>query len=325
MVGRQAQLQELREQLAQAQRGLGRIVFVAGDAGVGKTRLVREFVGHVEMRSGCEVFEGHCYDERPAAPYSPFIDVLRSFVRAKGAEVVVQAAGPWSSDLAKLLPELKPAAPQPISADDLRLQKHRLFEAIYAVLRPQDNHPCHIVVLEDLHWSDQTSQELLRYLARMIARDRLLIVATYRTDELHRRHPLTHLLSQLTRERLYHEVRLLPLSQAELGDMLRLTLDRPLSGMFVNALYHRTEGNPFFAEEVLSALIERAQLDPLLEAAQSGKLIDRLEIPASIRDSILSRISDLDETTTEGLDYAAVIGRRFDFELLLRLTSLSEV
>ena len=179
-------------------------------------------------------------------------------------------------------------------------------------------------MLEDLHWADQTSLELLRYLVRAGQGDSLLVLGTYRTDELHRRHPLTHFLAQLTRERAYQEVRIAPLSGPELAQMLEATLERTVPGPFVAALEERTGGNPFFVEEILRSLLDQARLDAVIQASLRGGATAPLAIPLSLKDSIQSRTADLDATTVEVLQYAAVIGRRFDFELLLRLTGLGE-
>jgi ATP/maltotriose-dependent transcriptional regulator MalT len=324
MIGRHEQLRELESYLQAARDGAGQVLFLGGEAGVGKTRLLREFAAVARSRGGTTILEGRCYDEDPAMPYGPFVDAIRVAVRESGPEAVAQACDPWADDLARLLPELEAVSPATPASDDPQIQKRRLFEAIYSVIRPHDPQTCRVVVLEDFHWSDQTSQELILYLARTIARDRLLLIVSYRTDELHRRHPLTHLIAQLTRDRLYQEIRLAPLVPDELASMLEITLDRQLPGPFVDMLYDRTGGNPFFAEELLKSLIEHAQLDALIGAAQQGRAIDHLAIPISIKDSILERAADLDPTTAEVLTYAAVIGRRFDFDLLLRLTGLGE-
>jgi len=322
MIGRQAQLRELEEYLEQTRGGAGRLVFLVGDAGVGKTRLLREFAGRVQA-DGVTLLEGHCYDERPAPPYGPFVDVLRAFVRQRGPDSVAQVAGAWASSLAPLLPELELPSSAPHPTGDPQSEKRRLFEAIARVFRAIAQRGL-VLVLEDLHWSDQSSQELLAYLARAVEHDPVLILASYRGDELHRRHPLTHLVAQLTRERRYQEVRLAPLAREDLARMLEATLEQTLPGALVDALYDRTEGNPFFAEEILKALIENAQLEALIEAARHGHHSARLDIPLSLKESILAHAADLDPITTEVLNYAAVIGRRFDFELLLKLTGMAE-
>jgi predicted ATPase len=324
MIGRRAQLRQLDQHLDLARAGAGRVVFVAGDAGIGKTRLLREFAGSVRSAAGAAVLEGHCYDEQPAPPYGPFADALRPLIRARGPEAVARMVGAWAADLSLILPEMEPLASETRLVGDPQSQKRRLFEVIYRALQPHGAERCHLIILEDMHWSDQTSQELLAYLARAVERDPILILATYRGDELHRRHPLTRLVAQLTHERRYHEVRLPPLSRDELAGMLEATLERPLPGAFVDALYARTEGSPFFVEEILKALIERNRLDVLIESSRQGHSLAQLDLPIALKDAILSRAADLDPSTAEVLNYAAVIGRRFDFDLLLKLTGLAE-
>jgi len=323
MIGRQAQLRELNEHLDLARSGAGRVVFVVGEAGVGKTRLLREFARRTRAGASATLLEGQCYDEQPAPPYRPFVDVLQALLHQQGSEAVVQQLGAWAANLAPLLPELAPAVPATRAPTDPQMEKRRLFEAIYRLLRPSAPHSL-VLILEDLHWSDQSSQGLLAHLARAIERDPVLVLASYRVDELHRRHRLTHLIAQLTRERRYHEVRLAPLGREELANLLETTLEQPLPDAFVDALYARTEGNPFFVEELLKALIASGRLDALIAAARQRRGGVPFEISLALKDSILSRTTDLDPATAEVLRYAAVIGRRFDFDLLLQLTGLTE-
>lgn len=324
MVGRHAELQALDEHLQQARTGSGRVVLIAGEAGVGKTRLARAFTERAREQVGTETLLGHCYDEDPAVPYGPFIDALRSFLRSVGAQEMIAAAGPWAGNLARLLPELAPRVPPGATATDPLSQKRQLFAAIHAALQPRGAHPCHIVVLEDLHWADRTSQELVRYLARAIDRDRMLILGTYRTEEVQRGHSLTHLIAELTRERLFHEVPLSPLARDDTARMMAAILTRPPPDAVVHLLYEHTGGNPFFVEETLKALIARDGFDTLFGSARPGASIAHIAIPPSLKEAILSRTADLDATTGAVLAYAAVIGRRFDFDLLLTLTGLEE-
>jgi DNA-binding NarL/FixJ family response regulator len=324
MIGRYEQLTALAAHLQQARGGAGLLVLVAGEAGTGKTRLVRAFLEQVPTQAGVEVLQGYCYEQEPAISYGPFLDLLSAVLRIHSSEALLAAAGPLGGELVTLLPELAPLAPPPTAAGDPQSQKRRLFDALYRVLRPQSSAHCRILVLEDLHWADQTSLELLLYLLRAGQHDPLLILCTYRSDELHRRHPLTHFLAQLTRERAYHEVRIAPLSQPDLAQMLEATLERAVPGAFVAILADRTGGNPFFVEEILRSLLDQGRLDAVLQATQRGGGSVPLAIPLSIKDSIQRRTADLDTATLGVLHYAAVIGRRFDFALLLRLTGLEE-
>src|SRR5262249_2737821 len=164
LIGRQAQLRELDEHLDRVRGGAGRLVFLVGDAGVGKTRLLREFAGRVET-TGVTLLEGHCYDEQPTPPYGLFVDTLQTLVRQRGPDAVAQAVGDWAAYLAPLLPELEPPSSMPHPTGDPQSEKRRLFEAFARIFRAIAPGAL-ALILEDLHWSDQSSQELLAYLAR---------------------------------------------------------------------------------------------------------------------------------------------------------------
>ncbi|HYF64670.1 MAG TPA: AAA family ATPase, partial [Herpetosiphonaceae bacterium] len=318
LIGRQPQLQALAEHLAAARQGAGRLVLIAGDAGGGKTRLLREFLA----QAATPVLEGYCYDEEPAVPYGPWLQILGRLVRAAGAAAVREQAGPWLADLARLLPELAGPETAAILDPDPQMQKRRLFEAIYRLIQPAPGEDARVIAIEDIHWADPTSQELLRYLARAIEHDPILVVCTYRSDELHRRHPLNTLIGYLTRERLYREVRLAPLSRAETATMLEALLARPLRDDLIDRLYERTEGNPFFLEEIVKALHDQDQLDRLLSSFSAD--LSSLDMPMTVKASILGRTRNLDELTVDVLRDAAVVGRRFTFDTLLGVTGASE-
>lgn len=302
MIGREPQLAELHNLLAQARAGQGQVIFIAGEAGVGKTRLLREFVRSLANDEGLSVFTGYCYDEHPAPPYGPFAEILRREVPST----------PAIAELRRLLASLAPAG---ADAGDPQAERRRLFHAIHQALRPTGTRT-HVLLLEDLHWSDEASRDLLLYLARVTASDRMLIVGSYRSDEMHRLHPLAGLIARFARDRRSVELRLQPLSRAELAEMLAATLGEAPAPELLAALYERTEGNPFFAEEVLEGLLAEGR------APDAGKLT--LTIPISIKDSVLRRAAELDESTALALRAAAVIGRSFDFELLLRLSGMRE-
>lgn len=306
MVGRQQQLDALHGYLAQARAGQGQVVLIAGEAGVGKTRLLREFARAAAASGQVEVLTGHCYDERPAPPYGPFGELLR------------RLGAPAELALGDLL-RLEPSAAGGHSGDP-HAERRLLFHAIYQALRPAPG-AARVLILEDLHWADQASQDLLLYLARATEADPVLVVGSYRSDEMHRLHPMAGLIARLSRDRRHHELRLPPLSRDELAEMLAATLGAEPPPALIAALYERTEGNPFFAEEVLGALLADGGLPP----AQAGRApVAAPALPISIRESILRRVADLDEPTRATISAAAVIGRRFDFELLLRLTGAEE-
>ncbi|HEV2145920.1 MAG TPA: AAA family ATPase [Longimicrobiaceae bacterium] len=328
MVGRDAQLRELQEHYRIACQGQGRVVFLAGEPGVGKTRLVREFVCSVANGEEVGVLEGRCYDQQPTIAFGPFIGAVRSLIRDRGPGKVVEAAGAWAANLAKLLPELGQeldgAAPRGRIPTDPANEKRHVFEAVHRVLQPSPGQPVRVLILEDLHWSDETSKDFIEYLAHALVTDRVLVLATYRTAEPDPPPSLVCLLARLRRERRHHQLRIRPLSRDETAAMLRGILGQPIPGRFADALYEHAEGNPFFVEEVVHALAESQRLGALLQSARQGRPLGALGVPASVLESILARVARLDQSTAEVLRYAAVAGRRFDFDLLLRVTGLDE-
>jgi DNA-binding NarL/FixJ family response regulator len=303
LIGREAPLAELGELLALARNGQGQLAFLTGEAGVGKSRLVEEFVRAAPP--DVLVLTGHCYDEEPAPPYGPFAELLQG------------VAAPALPDAA---PEYATAHAGETPADRLAARRN-LFQRVHTLLRPGAERT-HMLILEDLQWADEASYELLHYLARAAAADRICIIATYRSDAIHPLHPLAGLIARLTRDRQYHEIRLAPLDRGELAMMLTAILGEPAAPDLVQALYERTEGNPFFVEEVLGALLDQGGLNTA--AAQSGRMLHDVELPLSIKDTILRRVAELTPATAAVMRDAAVIGRRFDFDLLARLSGLNE-
>lgn len=308
LIGREQPLAELNDLLALTRSGQGQIVFLAGEAGVGKSRLVEEFVRTVPP--DVQVFSGHCFDEEPAPPYGPFGELLH------GA-----APGHFGGgDLRQFLPDQAAAHAGDMPADRLAARR-RLFQLIHTALRPPED-ATHLLVLEDVQWADEASYELVHYLARAVASERICILVTYRSDAIHRLHPLAGLIARLTRDRRYHEIRLFPLDRVELAQMLVAILDEPPAPALVQALYERTEGNPFFVEEVLGALRDQGGLQSIGD--QAAHLLDGVELPLSIKDTILRRVAELPAPTAAVLRDAAVIGRRFDFDVLAQLSGLDE-
>lgn len=304
VVGRGRELASLETFLAEALAGTGRTVLLAGEAGLGKSALLRLFSDAVRA-GGTTLLTGECTEIEARRPFGPFIDALSS-------------AG------IPLPPELGQGGPgaQPV-AETERYRVHAAFAerlAAAAAQRPL------VLTVEDLHWGDEATYELVPYLARKLRDRPVLLLATYRSDELHRTHPFNHVLAELARGRLAEEVRLRTLSTAELADMVRLTLglSRPPTREFVDALYARTEGNPFFVEEILRALVERGDLEYREGAWRRTKEVADLTIPVSVRDAVQQRLLAMPASARRVLQVAAVIGQRFEFELAREVAQVSE-
>lgn len=325
LIGREKELQELGERLSQAEKGRGGLVLIAGVAGVGKSRLLAEFLSGVREAGRAEVLEGHCHDSDAVVPFGPVVEALRTWLGLRSPQALLAAAGPWKVELCRLLPELGGApADKPLPEADAKTLARRQFEMVRHVLQPGATEATRLFVLEDLHWSDLTSLELLAYLSRTTGEDRIMLLGTYRDDEIHPRHPLTHWLAELEREGTATTWTLGHLARDELRDMVRLILGEEIPLSSADRLYDRTGGNPFFLEEILKSLRDAHKVDALLAPGEQDLLLRRVRMPLSVKDSVLTRTADLDEATVRVLTYAAVIGQEFDFELLQALTEQTE-
>jgi predicted ATPase len=232
LVGREVDLASLDQLLAQAAKGAGHIALIAGEAGIGKSRLVTEIIQRSE-KHGTQILKGNCFETDRALPYAPFTDLLSELFAAQPSRNVPPELVPLVS-----VTESPTSAP---SADP-ELAKRRLFRALAEFLTPPLDSPL-LIVLEDLHWCDATSLEFLLFLARRIGGHSILLLLTYRNDEASA--PLTHFLAELDRTRQVTELRLDRLTLKETDSMLRAIFDlnRPIRSDFIKAVYSLTEGS----------------------------------------------------------------------------------
>ncbi|SDC46117.1 regulatory protein, luxR family [Geodermatophilus telluris] len=294
LVGRDGELATLVAAVDRAAAGRGAAVLVAGDAGVGKSRLLDELAARAAGR-GLRVLTGHCVDLGDVGlPYLPFVDLLRPVAAdlGKGAAGLfaarARAAGePDVPDLGS-----PPALRPPV--DDGRLQ---LFEATAAALSGLAAEQPLLVVLEDLHWADRSSRDLLRYLLARLADEPVAVVASYRSDDLHRRHPLRPLLAELVRLPGVERLDLGPLPDAAVEELVR-GLAGGVPDRTVEDVVARAEGNAFYAEE-------------LLAAGLAGETL-----PLALTDVLLARVEQLGPAAQQVLRVAAVAGRRVRHELV---------
>jgi DNA-binding CsgD family transcriptional regulator len=325
LVGRAAYFETIQGLLARARAGHGGVLLLAGEAGIGKSRLVREMSAHATAH-GMQVFQGNCFEPDRTLPYGLLLDALRSVLSEYPAETLAQELGTHAPALAQLVPALDAVLPQSPARfrRDAEQEKRHLFEALaQCFLRLATQRPL-LLVAEDVHWSDDSSLEFLLYLARRIETQPLVLALTYRSDEVHP--ALGHFLASLDRERLATELALDPLTLEDEGAMLRAIfgLHRSVRTDFLDALYALTEGNPFFLEEVLHALLSSGGIDA------TGEAWDRvppkeLHIPRTVQDTVRRRMNQLSPEARDLLTFAAVAGQRFDFALLERLTGRGEL
>src|SRR4051794_38063442 len=301
LIGRTSELQQLEAALADASTGRPSLAFVAGDSGVGKTRLLTELVRRAP-ESGATGLSGDAGElGEGELPYPPLVSALRPL--ARDGDPPPDALDPRArAELARLLPGLAGAAPADGGSD--APAQGRLFEAVLALLDGMGAEAPVVLALEDLHWADPSTRAFVAFLARSLCRERVLVVATYRLDELHRRHPLRPLLAELERDPNVRRVVLPPLSRDELAAALEDILGAPPDTDLLDRLYARSEGNPLFMEELLAAGLE-----------------GRGALPETLRDALMVRIERLSEPAQELLR-ALAVGQRLDDEMLAEAVQL---
>src|SRR2546423_3427624 len=331
LIGRTAELAAFHLLIDQVKSGRGQVALLSGEAGIGKSRLVAEAKTYATAQ-GFLRLQGQCFPTDHSCPYAPLLDLLRSHLATSSREQVDTEMGSLASALSPLLLDLLPLPSDLPSLPtlDSEHEKRRLFAALaHLFLRQATKQPA-LLIVEDLHWSDETSLDFLHYLARRCPASPLLVLLTYRSDEVHP--GLSHFLAQLDRERLAQECALAPLTRSEVSAMMYAIFALRRSVFMVpslaqsellDAMYTLTEGNPFFIEELLKSLIEAG--DIFYEHGRwQRKELRELHIPRSVQDAVELRTAHLSEGARQVLNLAAVAGRHFDFALLQTLTQHDE-
>ena len=305
LIGRHVERGRLEEALDQARLGHGSIVLLGGEAGVGKTRLTTELAAG----SDAVVLRG-APAQGGAAPYGPVVAALRSYLRAHPGGLA--EVGPLRAQLALLLPELgAPAA---------AVDRPTLFEAVRCALAHAAAERPALVILDDLHWSDEATLELLSALAEPLSELDVLVIAAYRSDGLPRDHGVRRLRNDLRRTGRLDELVLRPLALEETAELLGAALGGAPSPPLARAIHERTEGLPFFVEELACALQVSGTVQPGrrgLELSADGAV----PLPDTVRDAVLISASELSEAARAAAEVAAVAGESFEPELVAALSS----
>ena len=287
LVGRDAELARLSGLLHDAAAGRAVTGLVSGDAGIGKSRLVDE-VMRIAEGDGFTVLCGQCAEIGDSVPYLPFADAFRA------APPHIEKAVKARPVLSRLLPD---GDRQASEADWAGLTRQQMFGAVLSLLSELAAASPVLLVIEDLHWADATTRHLVTFLARMLHRERVAIIGTYRTDDLHRRHPLREVIAELLRLPMVALVELGPLSAAALAEILSDggNAPLPLSAAALNSLVERAEGNAYYAEELLTA-------SSCADDATGGTL------PTGLAALLLSRVERVSDAAQQVLRAAAVAG-----------------
>lgn len=320
-VGREAEYSELRCFLDSAADGWGALVMLAGEPGIGKTRLAEELAAEARGR-GMLPLAGRCHEMEGAPPYMPFVEMLESVARQVEPKTLRGALGDAAPQVAKLMPELRQQfsdipAPLQVPAE---YERRHLFSGLCEFLQQFAQQRPLLLTLEDLHWADTGTLFLLEHVARWLREMPVLAIATYRDSDLAPEHPLARTLDELLRNRLARFLALEGLDQSEVGLMLEALSSRPAPPSLVTLVLGETEGNPFFIEEVYKSLAEEGKLfDDSGNWRHDLSRID-LHLPEGIRLVTSRRLGRVSERTQCVLVTAALVGRAFDFKLLAAIS-----
>jgi len=328
LIDRVEEMNRLREAVDRAVRGEGGLLFLRGEAGIGKTRLTRELGAYARLR-GMNVLYGRC----PALltmtgipPYILWSEVIRDYLQASTAEQLYRVIGFYPAEVSKLVPELRQklgAFPKSIQIDPEH-ERDRLFEAVSQFITNVSKEAPLLVVLDDLQWTDQSSLLLMHYLARGVSRERLLLVGAYRDSEVDEKHLLSPVLTELNRERLLQAVPLKRMSLEYASEMIKQILEQDeVPKEFCELVYRKTGGNPFFVEEVIKSLKEE-QLIFLEGNRWKIKEVSKMEFPETVKGVVKARIDRLDDECRNLLTMASFVGYDFSFEALRGVTGFEE-
>lgn len=323
-VGRDGELDRLRQLWKEAAAGQLRMALLAGEPGVGKTRLAAELALAVH-EEGATVLAGRC-DEDLGVSYQPFVEALRQFV--DHASPLAERLGRYGGELVRLVPELSERVPG--LSDPLRsepeMERYRLFDAVATWLTSASADEPMLVVLDDLQWAAKPTLLLLRHIVR-VGEGRVLLLGTYRDTELTHDHPLVELVADLRRQGGVERLSLSGLDDLGVAAIVEQASGRALDEAnlaLARAVYQETEGNPFFVREVLRHLAETGAVERREGGWTTRLAVDELGIPEGVRDVVGRRLARLSDDANQVLRIASVVGPEFELSVVRAAGDLSE-
>jgi predicted ATPase len=310
-VGRERELEDLRDGLEETLGGRGRLLLLVGEPGIGKTRTAEELATYARVR-GAKVHWGRSHEGEGAPAYWPWAQAIRSYVREADPVALGWELGQGGGDVAQLVPEVRERLgdiPEPpaLEPDEARF---RLFDSVAGFLAGASRSRPLVLVLDDLHWADEPSLLLLKFVARQVSDSGLLLVGTYRDVELGRHHPLARTLAELAEIQGCRRIALRGLDTEAVERYIAMTAGiEPPPGLAA-AVHEQTEGNPFFVTEVVRLMVSEGSLEG------SGAGGWELAIPQGVREVVGRRLDRLSDEANEVLTVAAAVGREFNLDVL---------
>jgi class 3 adenylate cyclase len=319
-VGREAELRQLQAAFDTALSGNGGLVMVVGEPGIGKTALTGQLATYVAMRGG-RALHGNCYEEGSLSlPYLPFVEAMRSYVLDHDPDSLRSELGSNAPYVAKIVSEVREKVSVELpTGGDPEDDRWRLLQGVTTFLKNAAAVQPLMLLLEDLHWSDRGTLDLLNHLCRNLEGARLLVVGTYRDVDVDRSHPLSAALAELRRSTNFSRVTLRGLGVDDVTKMLSAIAGLVVSRTLADQVHRQTEGNPLFVQEMARWLVEEGHL-----REQSADSTLGTQIPEGLRDVIGKRLSRLSRETNRLLAIAAVIGRDFDLATVRAIARMDE-
>jgi class 3 adenylate cyclase/Cdc6-like AAA superfamily ATPase len=309
-VGRDAELERLRSAFDDAFAGRGSLAMLVGEPGIGKTRTAQELETYARMR-GAQVFVGRTHESAGMPAYWPWIEIGNAWAANDGEFTGLQIDPTASSQLLRIFPGLAQLAPniaQPAEIAEPEVAQFRLLDAYTAFIRAVSERAPVMLVIDDLHWADRPSLQLLQHLARSLSRMRVLVIGTFRDTDIVRASALSETLAALNREPGFERIVLRGLTRDEVASYIRSVAHFDAAPGIVNRIHEETEGIPFFLSEVVQLLTEEGRLE--------ATSVSDIALPDGVREALGRRLDRLSEEANELLQIAAVSGREFRFDTL---------
>jgi DNA-binding CsgD family transcriptional regulator len=318
-VGREVELAALTADLDAAAAGRGGVVLLAGEPGIGKTRLAEELAAQATAR-GARVLWGRCWEGEGTPAFWPWVQLVRAYIQASDPAVLRREMGAGAADIAQLVPALRerlPELPTPPPTEP-EAARFRLFDSLTTFLRAAAGRRPLLLVLDDLHWSDAPSLALLRFVGRELEGAGPLVLGIYRHTEVDRGHPLLGTVADLTRGQHHGRLLLGGLDQQEVASFVALVAGVEPAPELAAAVHQQTDGNPFFVTEVVRLLASQGRLDH----TETDRPVLAVGLPEGVKAVVAQRLGRLPEDCRRVLEVAAVVGRDFQLRVLLRASGL---
>ena len=329
IAGRARESDALDQAFKSAEAAQRRLTLLAGEPGIGKTRLASELASYAHGR-GAVVLYGRC-DEELSLPYQPWVEAIGHLLESSDSEAVKTALDLHGPELATLVPQLRRRFPDlaASTSTDAETERYMLLQAVTGCLSLLGADTPVLLVLDDLHWADKQTLTMLRHVLTNMAAASLMIVVTYRDSDLGSGHPLTDTVAALRRETGVELINVMGLDDLEMVQLVEISAGHELDDDARNMalmLRQETAGNPFFAHEILRNLVEHGDLyiDEATGRWAVAKTFEELSLPQSVRDVVGQRIARLGDEPLKTLSTAAIIGREFDLDLLADVTGIDE-